>query len=154
MRSTREIRTQIEIDAPPSVVWDVLTDLSSYREWNPHVTEASGDLRENGAIEIRVQPSGGRSRTMTTTVAALDPQRRLTWVGTVLSSWLFEGRHSFELEPLADDRTRFVNRERLSGLLVPFVVADDARLDYEAMNRAIAERSERRFAESESESPT
>ena len=152
MKPTREILTRVEIDAPPTVVWDVLTDLSSYREWNPHVIDARGDLREGSEIEIHVQPSNGRSRTMTTTVTEFDPQRRLTWVATVLSSWLFEGRHSFALEPIDDARTQFVNRERLSGVLVPFVVADDARLDYEAMNRAIAERAERRFAASESTS--
>ena len=142
----REIRTELEVDAPPEVVWDVLTDLSAYPEWNPHVTAASGDLRERSDLDIEVRPGGSRSRSMNVTVTALEPQRKLEWVGTVVSPWLFEGRHTFELEPLADDRTRVVNRERLGGVLVRFVVADDAECDYEAMNLALAERAENRYA--------
>ncbi|WP_227376945.1 SRPBCC domain-containing protein [Haladaptatus halobius] len=148
---TREIQVETEVDAPPRTVWGVLTDLPAYREWNPHITDASGDLREGSTVEIRVRSGRSRSRTMPVTVAAMTPERRLQWVGQVLSSRLFEGRHTFELEPLDDDRTRFVNRERLSGLLVPFVVADDARRGYEAMNRALSERAKRRF-ESEADS--
>ncbi|MFC4549010.1 MULTISPECIES: SRPBCC domain-containing protein [Halorussus] len=142
----REIRTELEIDAPSDVVWDVLTDLSTYPKWNPHVTAANGDLREGSEVDIKVQPGGSRSRSMNVTVTALEPRRKLEWVGTVLSPWLFEGRHTFELEPLGDDRTRFVNRERLRGVLVRFVVADDAERDYEAMNLALAERAESRYA--------
>lgn len=141
----REKQVETEIDAPPRTVWEVLTDLSAYREWNPHITDASGDLREGSTVEIRVQSGRSQGRSIPVTVTAMTPERRLQWVGRVLSSRLFEGRHTFELEPLGDDRTRFMNRERLSGLLVPFVVPDDARRGYEAMNRALSERAERRF---------
>jgi hypothetical protein len=30
--------------------------------------------------------------------------------------WLYEGNHTFELHPLNDGRTRFVDHERVSGL--------------------------------------
>ncbi|WP_227356967.1 SRPBCC domain-containing protein [Haladaptatus salinisoli] len=148
----REILVETEVDAPPRTVWEVLADLRAYREWNPHVTDARGDLREGATVEIRVRSGLSRSRTIPVTVTEVTPERRLEWVGRVLSSRLFEGQHAFELEPLGEDRTRFVNRERLSGLLVPVVVPDDARRGYEAMNRALSERAERRFeAEADSE---
>ncbi|WP_435157638.1 SRPBCC family protein [Haladaptatus sp. DFWS20] len=142
----REILAETEIDAPPRLVWDVLTDLSAYHEWNPHIVDASGGLREGSTVEIRVRQSESRSRTMTVTVATIDSFRRLQWVGTVFSPRLFEGTHTFDLEPLGDDRTRFSNRERLTGLLVPFVVPNDVHRSYEAMNRALKSRAERRFA--------
>lgn len=34
----------IQIAAPPMDVWAVLTDLSSYRDWNPLFREASGQV--------------------------------------------------------------------------------------------------------------
>jgi hypothetical protein len=72
------------------------------------------------------------------------PERRLTWVGTVGGAWLFEGRHTFELHPLDGDRTRFVNRERVTGVLAPVVVRTGSAEAYEAMNRALADRVETR----------
>lgn len=149
----KRIRTEIEIDAPPTVVWDVLTDLPAYGEWNPHITAAGGEVREGESVDLRVQPSGSRARDLTATVTAADPPRKLQWTGTVLSPWLFEGEHTFELEALGDDRTRLVNAERLSGALVPFVTSAETRLDYDAMNRALARRAETRFAE-RTEPPT
>ena len=37
-----------------------------------------------------------------------------------------------------------VNRERVSGLLTPFVLSEEPERDYERMNRALKERVERR----------
>jgi hypothetical protein len=137
---TRDIHTEREIGAPPSVVWEALTDLAAYAEWNPTVTFAAGDLEVGSELALRVRPTGGRSRAITATVTAVDPERRLEWVGVVGGPWLFEGRHTFELHSLDGDRTRFVNRERVRGLTAPIVVRDDAAEAYEALNDALAER--------------
>jgi uncharacterized protein YndB with AHSA1/START domain len=32
---SKRLATAIDIDASPSQVWEVLSDLSAYREWNP-----------------------------------------------------------------------------------------------------------------------
>lgn len=140
----REIRTEIDIDASPRVVWQTLTDLRSYREWNPHIVEANGDHLEGSKVTIRVQRTESKPRSMSVTVTDCDPLQRLRWVGHVVHPRLFEGEHTFELGLLGENRTRLYNREQMSGLLVPFVVADDAERDYEAMNRALAERVEQR----------
>ena len=140
----QEIRTEVEIDAPPEVVWEHLTDVASYDEWNPHITRVSGDLREGASLEITVERLGSSPRTLTVRVSRIDPPRRLQWVGTVVSKWVFRGRHAFELHALDGDRTRFVNRERATGILVPFVTSDEPQRDYDRMNRALKERIEDR----------
>ncbi|MFC4358598.1 SRPBCC family protein [Halobium salinum] len=144
----REIRTDIEIDAPPRVVWEVLTDLDAYAEWNPQTTNASGAVREGERVAITVDRQGRRSASMRPRVVEADPERRLEWVATVLHPRLFEARHSFELDALDGDRTRVHNRERLSGVLVRFLVDEDAVRAYEAMNRALAARVASLVAES------
>lgn len=140
----REIRTEIEIDAPPELVWEVLADLDSYGEWNPHVTRARGDLREGESIEITVDRIGEETRTMTVRVTAVEAPRHLEWVGTVGSRWLFEGRHTFELHALEGGRTGLRNREEVFGILTPLVLSEEPERDYERMNRALRERVERR----------
>ena len=135
----RTVRTEHVIDAPPADVWSVLTDLPRYREWNPLVTDATGDLREGGKLRIRVRPRGQGSRRMPMKVRVTDlvPNRRLEWVGKLPLPGLFRGEHVVELEPLSGGRTLVHNDEDLSGLLVPLVVPDDVEAGYEAMNRAL-----------------
>ncbi len=136
----RHVSTTIDIDAPPEAVWESLADLDSYAEWNPHITSASGTPREGERVSLTIVPGGRRPRTVRATVTAADAPRHLQWVGVGGSRWLFEGRHTFDLEPLAGGRTRLTNREELSGALVPLVVRPDAHRDYEAMNEALAAR--------------
>lgn len=138
----REIRTEIEITAPRQRVWDLLADLDSYADWNPHITSASGDLREGASLDITVERIGARSRTMTVRVSDCDPPRRLQWVGTVGSKRIFRGIHTFELHEFDDDRTRFVNHEQLTGFLVPLVVSEHPQRDYDRMNEALKRRLE------------
>lgn len=83
---------------------------------------------------------------MTVRVSELDPPRRLQWVGTVGPKRPFRGRHTFDLDALEEGRTGLVNREEVTGLLVPLAVSETPERDYERMNRALAERVEGRPA--------
>jgi uncharacterized protein YndB with AHSA1/START domain len=42
----KEIITEIEIDASPSQVWQVLTDFEKYPTWNPFIKKISGIAAE------------------------------------------------------------------------------------------------------------
>lgn len=142
----QEIQTEIEIDAPPETVWEQLTDFASYEQWNPHISRVSGNLREGESLEITVDRIKASSRTLTVRVSEIDPPRRLQWIGTVGSKWIFQGIHTFELHTLGTDRTRFVNHEQSTGFLVPFVTSDDPRRDYDRMNDALKERVEKQIS--------
>ena len=143
----RQIHTETEIDAPPSAVWTVLTDFDAYDEWNPLVVDADGRAEVGERITITVKSAGRRPSTMPARVTAADAERKLEWVGGPRVPGLFTGRHTLELEPLDGGRTRLVNRERVTGLLVPFVVPRSIEVDYEAMNRTLAQRVAARSAD-------
>lgn len=137
----KEIRIETEIDAPPEVVWEVLTDFGAYEAWNPVFTSADGDLREGGTVDVDIETTKLPATSMTMSIVNVVSNSRLQWVGTFGSRWLFKGVHTFELQALDDNRTLFVNHERFSGPLVP-ILTRGLRRDYEAMNRALAERVE------------
>ena len=142
----RELRREIDIDAPPAAVWAVLTDNRAYSEWNPFIRHLGGELREGAKLEVRIEPPGGRAMTFKPTVLAIEPRRELRWLGRLLVPGVFDGEHILHIEPLAEARSRFTQAERFSGILVPLLggTLDKTELGFEQMNVALKARAESR----------
>ena len=141
----KELRTEIEIDAPAERVWHLLTDFASYPSWNPFIRSIGGRPIPGERLEVHLEPPGGRGMTFKPEVLEAEPERALRWLGRLLVPGLFDGEHSFTIRPLAEDRVRFVQREEFKGLLVPlFARSLDAntRRGFEQMNVALKERAE------------
>ena len=66
-----ELTTFVDIDATPERVWQVLTDLPAYAEWNPFITEADRGRRRRRAA---VGPRAARERVRTVDTAAHGPR--------------------------------------------------------------------------------
>jgi hypothetical protein len=141
----RTLSSTIQIDASPAVVWRVLTDQEAFPDWNPFVTRFAGELELGGRLEVRIAPPGRRGMTFRPTVTALEPQRRLEWLGRFLLPGVFDGRHAFELTELPDGGTRLAQSETFTGLLVRASGGMlNSTLDgFEAMNKAIKLRAQR-----------
>ena len=78
-------------------------------------------------------------------VLKAEPNRELRWLGHLLVPGLFDGEHSFTIEPLEENRIRFVQREAFKGLLVPLFARsldNNTRRGFEEMNHALKERAE------------
>ena len=124
----------------------VLADTGRYPDWNPFVERLTGELRPGARLEARIAPPGGRPLTFKPVVVRAEPGRELRWLGRFLVPGLLDGEHSFQLEPLPDGRTRFVQSERFSGLLVGLVrrTLRQTVLGFEQMNDALRQRAEGR----------
>ena len=140
----RELTTQIEIDASPERVWDVLTDFASYGEWNPFIRSIVGKPDVGSRLRVRIEPPDGRGMTLKPTVRSADSARELSWLGRLLVPGVFDGEHRFALEPLDAGRTRFTQSERFRGILVPLTgkVLEKTRRGFEEMNDALKRRVE------------
>lgn len=140
----RELITRIEIAAPPGRIWEILTDFASYTHWNPLLTRIEGDLEVGGRLQVRFRLPGGGGMTLRTRIKAVGPERELRWVGSVVIPGIFDGEHIFQLEPVGDDKTRFTQAERFSGVLVPLFGSfiGRTRRGFEAMNQALKARAE------------
>ena len=134
------IERSIVIPAPAAIVWAALTDTRRYRSWNPFIPELTGELRPGAKIRVRISPPGGRTMSFTPTVTVVDEGRRLEWLGHLGVPGLFDGRHSFTLEPVDADSTRLTQAERFTGCLVPFTgrLLRRTAAGFEEMNHAIA----------------
>jgi hypothetical protein len=141
----KEIHTSIMINASADKVWQVLFDFASYPEWNPFIRQVRGEARVGARLDVKVQPPGGKQMAFRPTVLRADPNRELRWLGRLWVPGLFDGEHSFEIEPLEGGAVRFVHREQFGGLLVPLLskmIDRDIRRGFEEMNRALKQRVE------------
>ncbi len=140
-----DLRTEIDIDATPEIVWEVLTDLGKYQEWNPFIVESSGDVAPGNRLVNRMQPPGGKAATFRPTVTEVEPARTFEWLGRLGVPGVFDGRHRFELEPTPSGGTRVIHTERFRGLLVRLLQEslDTRTLEgFRAMNTALKTRAE------------
>lgn len=137
-----EIRTEIDIDAPPDEVWSHLTDLAAYAGWNPFITKAVGTVEVGRRLSLRMQPAGGRAFTIRPTVTVASPGSAFEWLGHLGVPGIFDGRHRFELGPVPSG-THLVQREAFRGVLVRPLrrfLNTGTRAGFEAMNAALRER--------------
>jgi hypothetical protein len=140
----RSISHTIEIEASPDAVWRELADTASYGDWNPFVRRLDGELVAGSRIEVEITPPDGRAMTFKPKVLAAEPGRELRWLGHLLVRGVFDGEHSFVIEPLGEGRSRLTQAERFSGLLVRPLGGGLGKTErgFEAMNKALKARAE------------
>jgi hypothetical protein len=140
----RELLSEIEIAAPPERVWEVLTDFDAYPEWNPFMRSVLGSGETGSRVTVRIEPPGARGMTFKPTILTAEPQRELRWLGRLFVPGLFDGEHRLAIEPLDDGRSRFVQSERFTGLLVGLFAKTLAATQrgFEQMNLALKRRVE------------
>ena len=96
----KELHAEIEIDAPAERVWGLLTDFASYPQWNPFIRQISGKPTRGERLQARIEPPGGQGMTFKPKVLKAEANRELRWLGHLLVPGLFDGEHSFTIQPL------------------------------------------------------
>jgi hypothetical protein len=139
----------LDIDAPPAVVWEVLTDLPRYGEWNPFVIECRSTLVPGDPIDLRVRlratPQDQREWML-----EMVPGERFAYRMKPFPLGSLSSRRSHEIEPLGAGRTRYRSHMQLSGWLMPLVRAllgENLQRGFAEMSAAVRSRAERLAAE-------
>jgi len=101
----------IEVEAPPEVVWSVLTGFADWPQWNPDVKSMSFDGPLEPASTFRWKAGPG---TIVSTLEEVAPPRRVRWRGKTMS---IHALHEYRFEP-RDGGTQVETEETFSGFLV------------------------------------
>jgi len=143
--TVKTLYSEIEIDASPERVWDILTDFAAYPTWNPFATRIEGQAQLGARLDVRLEPPGGMAATLHPTLLEVVPQSSLRWLGRLLVPGIFDGEHHFKLEAIDAQRTRLIQEERFTGMLVPqFASSLDQHTlaGFHLMNKALKARAE------------
>lgn len=111
----KEIKTQIDIEAPLTEVWNLFSNFEKYGDWNPFLLEVKGNLIEGSVIKIKARFNDGNVRNAEPKVEKVVLGRSACFVAK--KGVLFTGRHYFIFEELSNASTRFIHGEIFYGLL-------------------------------------
>lgn len=117
------ITHSLEAAAPAATVWDVVTDLARYPEWNPFVVACRSTLVPGSPIVMRVRVVPFVAQPQSETIFEHVPGRLLSYGLAGLPLGALASRRSHEVESLSSDRSRYVSRFELRGWLAPLVRA-------------------------------
>ncbi len=104
------VEGEIQIDAPPEIVWAILADLAAWPTWNADVKS----MTVQGPIEPGTTfrwKSGSAS--LVSTLQAVDEPRELGWTGVTMG---IHAVHVFRFDP-SDDGTLASSAESFRGFI-------------------------------------
>lgn len=151
-----KVYTEIEINAPANIVYDILTDFDSYSEWNTFMVKSAKDTDElkPGTVLTNTMKPGSSEMVFTPTVTKVEQDKELEWLGTLGCRGIFDGCHGFQIEPLSDDKTavRFIQSEEFYGCLIitcycckDCMIMNDTKAGFIRMNEEIKQRAEEKY---------
>jgi hypothetical protein len=115
----RELRTEIEIAAPITKVWSILTDFDTWKEWNPIVNQASGVASPGSKLSITMCGADGKdANNYRPIVTNVEEPKSFRWRAKMMAGFLFTNDKVFELDEISSG-TRLIHIEAFSGILVP-----------------------------------
>ena len=88
----KHIKTQIDIDASPSRIWNILMDFKDYSSWNPLILRITGNPKVGEQLAIHIQ--GMKFKPI---VIKADAGKHFKWKGKLFTKGIFDGEHSFQL---------------------------------------------------------
>lgn len=143
----KEIVTEIEINASPSRVWQVLTDFEKYPTWNSFIKKISGEAARNKKLEVHMPDPRSGTMIFTPTVLVAEKDRELRWLGRSEGD-VFNGEHRFLIESIGNNnnKVRFTQSEKFTGSMVASLegwLNTAVKQNFEDMNRALKQRAEK-----------
>lgn len=111
----RSIR--VEIDAPASVVWDILVDLPRYDEWNPFCVHCESTLEMGAPVKMTMaMPWDPSDRPVITEyLCAFEPEKLLSWKMDWSEEWPYAGRRDQVIETLGPNRCAYYSTDAFLG---------------------------------------
>lgn len=111
--SILQARNEAIINAPAESIWAIVTDIGTLHKVNPGVVKASGRMDVQGETRTCEINNNGRKGTMVEKLIELVPQKKTVWTiesDTMgMSKMLSDTRFIFNLERIADNKTKVVN---------------------------------------------
>jgi hypothetical protein len=114
----------VTIDAPASVVWEVLTDLPNYGEWNPFCFAAESTLEMGAPLHMQLNnyTMPGETYPNVEFICANVPERLLSWELHHTDAMPYPARRDQVIEALGPERCTYYSTDEFFGPNAPHVM--------------------------------
>lgn len=137
----QEIKTEIEISAPPSKVWSVLMDVNAWHEWSPIINFSEGKPIVGSRLSIIMvgKEKGEDGPKYNPVILELKEQDRFHWRANMLAGFIFTNDKIFKLKE-TETGTHLIHIETFRGLMAPLMsgaVEENVPTMLDSMNKAL-----------------
>ncbi len=124
MKQAKAIITseKVTIHAPASVVWQVLTDLEKYPEWNPFTVQAVSNLKIGSPIDMTLPKANGKAMTQREYIKVVDIEKQLSWGAPMPYRWILEALRDQYIAVLDENTCTYFTTDSFWGLLTNTVM--------------------------------
>ncbi|MFT4519789.1 MAG: putative membrane protein [Halioglobus sp.] len=139
-----EVSHRIVISAPPAVVWDVLTDLEQYPQWNRYSPKVEGLIAVGEVVWVEAH-LGDEVQNVQNYVVSIIPEKELCWQSADWYGALARGLRCRWLEAQGDDKTVLVHHEIMSGplaWLIEILYRERIEQGLQLVDESVADRSQ------------
>lgn len=116
----QEIKTEIEISAPPSKVWKIITGIDRWHEWSPTINASQGvaSIGSKLSITMMSEEKGKDGPKYSPMITQLDEAKYFHWRAHMLAEFIFTNDKIFKLEETSTG-TKLTHIETFKGLITP-----------------------------------
>lgn len=138
------IEHDFEVRAPAEVVWEVITDLPRYREWNPFCVECESTLAPGDPIRMQVNLTG-KPQPVEEVMQAHRPGTHLAYHMKPYPLGALSSLRTHDVERCGDGASRYRSHFELRGWLAPVVrglLGASLQRGFTGMSEGIVRRAE------------
>jgi hypothetical protein len=112
------ITTEIEISAPPKKVWEVISNIENWQEWNPIIFKASGSNKVGSVLDITMmgKKEGSTGPKYKPVILAIEENQLLHWRAHMMAGFIFTNDKIIELIE-TNNGTKIIHKETFKGLM-------------------------------------
>lgn len=107
----------VDIAAPARVVWQVLTDMPRYNEWNPFCVKADSTLEMGAAVNMKLMNYAvpGSIVPNCEFICAFDPGHMISWELPHSEAWPYPARRDQVIDATGPESCRYFSTDAFLG---------------------------------------
>ena len=114
----KSFSTSVQINAPAEKVWEILTDASSWNQWNTTIERIDGAIVLGNKVTIVTKLNPGHAFPLK--ITQFVPNQAMVWTGG-MPLGLFTGKRTYSIDRISETSSEFSMNEVFTGLMAPLI---------------------------------